>query len=143
MKIVNVNIIRLCFIICSFVYFGCSSGEYDVDEHTVTYNEKTIKADTIRTIVDDKTNQDEIVDDKLTKYSYIVQIGAFVVQSNCEKFYEQAKQLLGPQVYFEFQNSLFKVRLGYFTNRAEAILLLDKVLSMGYSDAFIVTKKIN
>lgn len=132
-------IIRICFITGSFIFFSCGSGEYDIDKYTVTYNEKTIKADTIKTIVSD----DVVVDEKVDKYSYIVQIGAFVIQSNCEKFYAQAKQLVGPEVYFEFHNNLFKIRVGYFTNRADAILLLDKVLGLGYSDAFIVTKKIN
>jgi cell division septation protein DedD len=145
MKTLVSNILGVSCIILGILIIGCSSGEYDLDEYQVTYNEKTIKADTIRTIVADTVTNDRnnIIEEKKDKYSYVVQIGAFVMKTNLDRFFEQAKQLVGPEVYYEFTNSLYKIRIGYFTNRADAMLLLEKVLNLGYSDAFIVTKKMN
>jgi hypothetical protein len=65
------------------------------------------------------------------------------MKSNLDRFFETAKQQVGPEVYYEFTNNLYKIRVGYFTNRADAMSLLEKVLNLGYLDAFIVTKKIN
>ena len=142
------NIIKLLFLLACFMLIGCSSGEYDIEEYEVNYTEKTVKADTTRKIVydedkikDDKIKDDKIKDDKKDTYTYIIQVGAFVVQSNFEKFYEKAKHDLGPDVYYEQQSNLFKIRMGKFSVRAEAILLLDKVKASGYIDAFIVTRK--
>ena len=139
------NIISVLFVVLGLHFAGCSSSEYDIDEYQVSYTEKTVKADTIIKYVENKDTviNDKIFDDKKDKYSYIVQIGAFVMKSNLDRFFEQAKQQVGPEVYYEFNNNLYKIRVGYFTNRAEAMLQLEKVLSMGYSDAFIVTKKTN
>ena len=145
MKINIFNIICVICVVLGLHFIGCSSSEYDIDEYQVSYTEKTIKADTLVKYVESKDSitNDRIIDDKKEKYSYIVQIGAFVMKSNLDRFFELAKQQVGPEVYYEFNNNLYKIRVGYFTNRAEAMLLLEKVLGLGYSDAFIVTKKIN
>jgi cell division septation protein DedD len=141
------NISAILYTVCGLLIAGCSSGEYDVEEYEVNYTEKTITADTIKkptdeiVVKDDKEFQDQIKDVKKDTYTFVVQIGAFSVKSNFEKFYERAKQSVGQEVYFELQNDLYKIRVGYFTIRSEAIMLLDKVVSMGYTDAFIVSKK--
>jgi hypothetical protein len=47
--------------------------------------------------------------------------------------------ILGDEVYYESKNNLYKIRMGKYNNKAEALVLLDKVRSFGYSDAFIIT----
>ena len=136
MKFHLINIIKISVLLSVFLIVGCSSGEYDIEEYEVNTIEKTLKYDTIKKIVEDK-----IKDDKKDSYTYIVQIGAFYIKSNFERFYERARQIVGQEIYFEVQNNLYKIRLGSFTVRAEAILQLDKVKALGYSDAFIITRK--
>lgn len=129
-------------------FFACSSGEYEVSEYQVQYTEKTVKSDTIKKITlkddkikDDKSNKDNIKDNTKDTYTYIVQIGAFSMQSNFDKFIERAKQVLGEEVYSEQSGNLYKVRIGKYGNRADAIKFVEVVRSKGYSDAFVVTKK--
>ncbi|HJY64328.1 MAG TPA: SPOR domain-containing protein [Ignavibacteria bacterium] len=144
MKFHLINIIKISVLLSVFLIVGCSSGEYDIEEYEVNTIEKTLKYDTIKKIVEDKIKDDKtdkIKDDKKDSYTYIVQIGAFYIKSNFERFYERARQIVGQEIYFEVQNNLYKIRLGSFTVRAEAILQLDKVKALGYSDAFIITRK--
>ncbi|MBZ0202538.1 MAG: SPOR domain-containing protein [Ignavibacteria bacterium] len=121
---------------------GCSSGEYDVDEYKVDYTEKTVKADTIRkvTLKDDKIKEDKT---DLTKdsYIYIVQIGAFSIPSNFDRFLARAKQTLGDGVYYDQTGGLYKIRIGSYTNRAEAIKYMEFAKTKGYHDAFVITRK--
>lgn len=148
MKMQIFNIIKLLLVFTGLGLIGCSSGEYDIEEYEVNYTEKTVKADTVKKIVydddkikDDKIKDDKIKDDKKDTYTYVIQVGAFIVKSNFDKFYEKAVQDLGPDIYYEQQNGLYKIRIGKFGGRAEAILMLDKVKALGYIDAFIVTRK--
>jgi len=147
MKFHTLNIIKTIFFLCGLFFIGCSSGEYEVEEYEVNTIEKTLKADTIKTIVqddqikDDKIKDDQIKDDKKDSYTYIVQVGAFLVKSYFDNFFERAKQVIGPEVYFEFINGLYKARIGSFNIRAEAILMIDRVKALGYTDAFIITRK--
>ena len=144
-----VKIFSVIFLAFPAIYFtACSSGEYDIEEYQVDYTEKTVKTDTIKKVVLkddsiklDKNNKDNIKDNTKETYTYIVQIGAFSMQSNFDRFIERAKQVLGTEVYSEQSGNLFKVRIGRYGNRAEAIKFVEFVRSKGYTDAFVVTKK--
>ncbi len=125
-------------------YYGCSSGEYELEEHQIDYVEKTLKIDTVKKVaVDTSGNQNNHKKDNTSKdsYSYIVQIGAFFVKTNFDNFFAQAKQALGDEVFYEFTNSLYKIRIGKYSDKAEAIRQLDYVKGKGFDDAFIVTIK--
>lgn len=123
---------------------GCSSGDYDIEKYEVNYTEKTVKVDTLKKITLDNTN-DRIKEDKKENikeiYTYAIQIGAFSQKNNFDNFYTQAKMSLGEDVYYEQTNTLYKVRVGNFPNRAEAIKFIELIRSKGYNDAFIVTKR--
>jgi cell division protein FtsN len=128
--------------VCCLYLVGCSSGPYDLDETTINYEEKTITADTIKTVVEKIDENKEIKEDLIIQkesFHFIVQIGAFAVLSNFESFFQRAKMILGDEVYYESKNNLYKIRMGKYNNKAEALVLLDKVRSFGYSDAFIIT----
>lgn len=140
-----VKILSVIFLVLPAVYFtACSSGEYDIEEYQVDYTEKTIKADTLKKIVikDDSIKQDKNNKDNTKEsYSYIVQIGAFSMQSNFDRFFQRARQTLGNDVYYDQSGNLYKIRIGKYTNRAEAIKFAEFVKTKGYFDAFVVTKK--
>lgn len=142
------KILILTFAVSAVMYFSaCSSGEYETETYTVDYTEKTVKIDTIKKITlndesikQDKNNKDNIKDTK-ESYYYTVQIGAFAMHDNSDRFIEKAKIILGGEVYSEESGNLHKVRVGRFNTRAEAIKYSEMVRSKGYSDAFVVTKK--
>jgi hypothetical protein len=125
---------------CLVSLIGCSSGPYELDEETVTYEEKEITADTIKTITETKEIKEEIPE-KTETFSFKIQIGAFAVPSNFENFFQRAKSLLGEGVYYEYVRGLYKIRIGKYGNKSEALKLLEKALALGYYDAFIVTER--
>jgi hypothetical protein len=131
----------------SFYYTGCSSGEYEIAEYKVQYDEKTIVIDTIGIITDikeDITKREELKLDVKVKetFTFTVQIGAFINKDNFDRFLAVAKQKVGAEVYFEMQNGIYKIRVGNFTNRAEAMKYWEQARRLGYFDAFVITKKI-
>lgn len=125
-------------IFLGLLWFGCSSGEYQLEQHQTDYVEKTLKVDTVKKV--------EVIDTttKVTNkdsYSYIVQIGAFVIKSNFDRFFEGAKASMGETVFYEFSNNLYKIRIGNYSNKAEALKQLEFAKQHGYNDSFIVTVK--
>lgn len=129
-----------------FYYFGCTSGEYEIEEHKIDYVEKTLKFDTVYKVVQIDTSGKNPYKDTTTikpnfTYTYIVQIGAFLVKSNCERFMERARQVLGEDVFFEETSLMCKVRVGKYSDKATALNILNVCKSKGYDDAFIVTVK--
>lgn len=143
LKIVKIQFFIFA-VLTAMSFVGCGSGEYDVDQYQLNYTEKTVKVDTLKKITINEN--DQIKEDKKETvqkdvYTYVVQIGAFVNQPNFERFYEQAKQVLGDGVFYEQSNNLYKVRIGNYGNRADAIKYLEIVKSKGYLDAFIYNKK--
>ena len=101
---------------------------------------KVVQLDTTgRNIIKDNS---EIKDNSSKdSYSYIVQIGAFFVKSNFERFFEHSRQALGEEVFYEQANSLYKIRIGKYSDKATALKMLDRVKSQGFDDAFVVTVK--
>jgi|SRR5688572_27855177 cell division protein FtsN len=140
LKIIKINLYFL-FIPLTLIYIGCSSGEYDIEKYEISYTEKTVKIDTLKKItIDDKGIKEDKKDNIKDSYSYSIQIGAFGMQDNFEKFYEQARMSLGEDVYSEQSNNLYKVRVGNFPSRADAMKRIDFIKSKGYNDAFVITK---
>jgi sporulation related protein len=116
---------------------SCSSGEYELEQYKVDYVEKTIKRDTLG-----KSDTSRITEQfRPGKYVYVVQIGAFTEKSNFERFFAKATEILGNDVYNVFIDNLYKIRIGKFIDNRTALNLLEKVKSLGYNDAFIITTK--
>lgn len=139
MKFKDINF--LVFLIFSAYFVGCSSGEYDLEQIHVEYVEKTLKYDTIQTVVRDtvEKKEDVIRNNKNESFTFIVQIGAYRIQENYERFFEKAKGNLGSEVYSVLINDINRIRIGSYNNKADALKMLDYVKSLGYSDAFILT----
>ncbi len=142
MKLKEIYVIGL---LISLYFFGCSSGEYELEEKTVNYTEKQLVYDTI------KTSDNEIIKDTIKKdttkqvitrndnFTFIVQIGAFFEKNNFDRFFAASRTTLGNDVYFVQINDLYKIRIGSYKNKAEALKMLEYVISLGYFDAFVIT----
>ena len=131
--------IRVAIFLLPLVFFlySCNSGEYDIEQYKVDYVEKTVKKDTLG-----KIDTSKITDQfKPGKYAYVVQIGAFTEKSNYERFFAKAKEILGNDIYSVYLDNLYKIRIGKFTDNRTALNLLEKVKSLGYYDAFVITTK--
>lgn len=138
----------LAQLIVCILCIGCSSGEYELRKVKVEYIEKQLVYDTIQTISYDTIK--ETIKDTIVEYQnnqvdesfyFIVQIGAFIDKQNFDIFYEDSRSKLGDAVYYEITNSLYKIRIGNYNNKADALKMLNTVISLGYSDAFIITVK--
>ena len=142
MKFQYINLI--VFLLFGGLIAGCNSGEYELEQTQVEYIEKTVKYDTIKTLVRDTIlNNKDLLNEERNKsketFTFIVQIGAFREQDNFQRFYDGSKQKLGEEVYYVFINNLYKIRIGSYKNKADALQMLDKVKGLGYFDAFIIT----
>jgi hypothetical protein len=143
MSIKKIDIIFYLFLIIGIT--GCGSGEYDINETTVEYTEKTLKYDTLIILSSDTslhtTQKEEQLQIKTEICSFTVQIGAFANESNFQRFYENAKRVIGNNVYYRIINSIYRIRIGEFNSKSEALKLLEKVKALGYFDAFVLTTK--
>lgn len=76
----------------------------------------------------------------IQKY-YKVQVGAFGVKANCQRFIEKLK-LAGFSTYMPpiGSDSLYRVQVGAFINKNNAYALRDKLIQAGFSGAFVVYK---
>jgi len=139
MKIKDIKL--LVFLLLGIYLIACNSGEYDLEQIQVEYVQKTLKYDTIQTSIVDTVVKKQDIDNKLPKenFTFLVQVGAFREPDNFQRFYENAKIKLGDQVYYIILNELYKIRIGNFNNKSDALKLLDDVKSKGYYDAFIIT----
>ncbi len=133
-------------VLCGIILIGCGSVPYELDESKIKKEEKTVITDTLKTVTENREENKEIkeikeekVSEKIESFTFIVQIGAFAVPGNFERFFANAKSVMGSEVYYEMIGSLYKIRIGKFSNKAEALQLLDNVKSKGYYDAFIIT----
>jgi hypothetical protein len=139
MKIKDIKL--LVFLFLSTYLIACNSGEYDLEQIQVEYVQKTLKYDTLQTSIVDTVVKKQDIDNKLPKenFTFLVQVGAFREPDNFQRFYENAKIKLGDEVYYLILNELYKIRIGNFKNKSDALKLLDDVKSKGYYDAFIIT----
>lgn len=127
---------------CFLSIWGCSSGEYDLNEYTINSVEKKVVVDTIKKVTDtSRVNNNNNNEYAKENYEFVVQIGAFFNKANFDAFYSKAKEVIGNDVYFVSTNSLYKIRTGNFNNKADAIRRLDQVKALGYNDAFVITAK--
>ncbi len=133
------------FLISSAIFIsvnGCSSGEFEIEEHQVSYLEKQIKIDTVWKVIESVDNnkiiKEKNKEGKKDSFTFMVQLGAFKIQSNFETFLASAQTKLGDEVYTDKSGEVNKIRIGKYNNKAEALATLDNVRSQGYNDSFIV-----
>ncbi len=75
------------------------------------------------------------------QYMYKVQVFAFKSRLNAESEAKKIRQRMpGQEVYVEFQDNLYKVRLGIYSKWEHAKGIKDALYNLGYTDSFIVTE---
>jgi cell division protein FtsN len=128
-----------------FIFAGCNSAIYEIVEveepveikeemkQPVADIKEDITANKVETDVP-KYNQDQVV-----SQTYVVQIGAFKSETSAEKLTRSASEIIaGQSVYYKDVEGLFKVRVGSFNNKQDAVDFLAKVRALNYSDSFVV-----
>ncbi len=75
------------------------------------------------------------------QYLYKVQVFAFKSRLNAENQAKNIRQRMpDQQVYVEFQDNLYKVRLGTYSKWEHAKGIKDALYNLGYTDSFIITE---
>lgn len=69
---------------------------------------------------------------------YRIQIGAFKNKTAAEQEANRARSILDKEVYIDYIIPYYKLRLGNFLSRSDAVSQLNQVLNKGFKGAFIV-----
>jgi hypothetical protein len=125
-------------VLLSSIFYSCGSGGYDL--------EQVEGKDTLAT----KSGAQPVTPPETVSVPaptilpemgpFTIQIGAFQDESNALNQVEQAKNLLGTDVYYRLENGLFKVRVGEFADLRGALLAIGSIKDSGFPDAFIIRK---
>lgn len=136
--------IPLSFVFLLFLYMGCNSSIYEIVEveEPVEIKEeiKPPVADTQEEIKEEpKLPDNKFPDREVVSKNYVVQIGAFSEEINADKYTKKAKMTYpGEEIYYKDIDGLFKVRLGNFDSKTDAIRMMEKLKSTGFTDSFVV-----
>lgn len=107
--------------------WGVSGGQF-----LMPFNYPSVE---IWSMIYDTTNV--VIPPKVTTY-YKVQVGAFSVRDNAEKLSTEINKSR-IATCLAIVNNLFKVQCGCFVSKDNATNMLNKLISLGYKDAFITT----
>lgn len=74
---------------------------------------------------------------------YFVQVGAFADYDKAKQMADNMKRFGNVSIYEAYlsKNGVYRVRLGAYQSKAEAMKILDRVLDYGHSDVTIVEKE--
>ncbi len=143
------RISSFALLILAFIAFtGCNSTIYEIIEveEPVEIKEEVkapvsdIKEDTEPTSITSTTpTENKFSEKQVVSRSYVIQIGAFNDEVNAEKFTNSAKNKLASQdIVLKNIDGLYKIRLGGFNSKEEAIDYLNTAIDAGFSDSFVV-----
>jgi len=126
--------------------WGCESTLYVIEEvEEVVPDEIKSPSDSAITanidtseIKEDLKSDNKYKDKDVVSREYAIQIGAFSNESNAINFYNKAKIMIREDVYYKYVQGLYKVRLGNFTTKADALSMLEKIIANGFADSFVV-----
>jgi cell division protein FtsN len=149
MKQIMVKILANILLLFLLVLFSaCNNTLYEIEEvEEVVDIKEEVKSPTANTDLkeevkpppEDRTDEPKSGDKEIVSKTYIIQIGAFNVEENAAKFTTNAKSRLSDSnIYYKNINGLYKVRLGNFVSKQEAISFLEKIQGSGFNDSFVV-----
>lgn len=96
-----------------------------------------VKMETEKTTVSEPTYEST----STPQYQYKVQVFAFKSRLNAESEAKKLRQRMpDQQIYVEFQDNLYKVRLGIYSKWEHAKGIKDALYNLGYTDSFIITE---
>jgi cell division septation protein DedD len=128
----------------SFLYFSCNSTSYDLEEVEEAPDTTHIAKNSEIKQEIEKPKQ-EIMEEpsnlhKSENIKFTIQLGAFQFETNAIAVINKAKNIFNLDVSYKFIDGLYKVRLGEFDSRADALTLLNNIHNSGYQDSFILKK---
>ena len=141
----NIKYFILSVFLISFIFFtACNSAIYEIVEveEPVEIKEelKPPQADIKEDIKEDtKPPENKFNEKQVISRSYVIQIGAFNDELNAEKYLKKAKNMLPNQdIVYKNIEGLYKIRLGKYITKEDAIPVLEKIRGLGFNDSFIV-----
>jgi cell division protein FtsN len=120
--------------------YSCNSSSYEIEEDSNTEAPKTETRTEIKQDVEQpkaEIKQEINKEAKGPGKSYIIQIGAFRDESNAKVFSEKARKLLNLDISYIQIDGLYKVRVGPFNLKSDAISIVSKLNAAGFDDFFI------
>ena len=123
--------LRILLMPLSIFIWCCNSTVYDIEEieEVVIIPEKSepslsedIKEDLRQ---DTKLKENKFNDKQVIAKVYAIQIGAFINESNADKFLTSAKQLISEEIYLKNIDGFYKLRVGNFNSKHDASKLLE------------------
>ncbi len=128
--------------ISAFFFAACNSSIYEIVEveEPVEIKEEPKQQNPVSEIKEDtKPSENKFSEKSVVSRTYVIQIGAFNDETNAEKYSNTAKsRLSGSDITVKNIDGLYKIRLGNFNNKDEAINFLQKAKDAGYGDSFVV-----
>lgn len=128
------------------MYFSaCSSSNYETEDVDIPqdtsgitrYNEIKQEVEKPKPEIKEETIKEETTQvSKPPDVKYTVQIGAYEQQSNAQDMLDKAKAYFS-NAYFDVKGNIYHVRVGKLSSTDDVLVLLSKVQSAGFSDAFI------
>ncbi len=138
MKIRIALIINLLSVLV--IGYSCNSAGYEIEDDNNTEAPKTETRTEIKQDVEQpKTEIKQEINKEVKTYSksYVIQIGAFRVESNAISFSEKARKLLNLEISYIQIDGLYKVIVGPFNSISDTRSISGKLKESGYEDFFI------
>lgn len=132
--------------VSALFFAACNSAIYEIVEveEPVEIKEEPKQQNPVSDIKEDTKTSEKPSENKFSEKSvvsrtFVIQIGAFNDEGNAEKYSNTAKsRLTGSDITVKNIDGLYKIRLGNFNNKDEAINFLQKAKDAGYGDSFVV-----
>src|SRR5665647_172659 len=74
-------------------------------------------------------------------YSAVIQVGAFIGQENADDAERKLRKITDLPIAVIYEGDYYKVRISGFPGRVQAIAFLPKLISKGFSEAYVVRVK--
>lgn len=128
--------------VSALFFAACNSAIYEIVEveEPVEIKEEPKQQNPVSEIKEDtKPSENKFSEKSVVSRTYVIQIGAFNDEGNAEKYSRTAQnKLSGSEITVKNIDGLYKIRLGNFNNKDEAINFLQKAKDAGYGDSFVV-----
>lgn len=147
MKVIRSLILIVFSMIC---FSGCESTLYVIEEveevvpddikspPDSTIAAKTDSSEIKEDLKSERIKEEKAADKDVVSREYAIQLGAFSNEQNAINFLSKAKGKISEDVYYKEVQGLFKVRIGKLGSKSEALSMLEKVISYGFTDSFLV-----
>lgn len=128
--IIKYTISLLVTLIFAAFFFSCAGDEYGNGEQDIVLLKDTviIKVDSV---VKEKRNLTRL------NLNLVIQLGAFKMRNNAEKFASTAHDKLNAKIDIRQNDNVYVVTVGSFTEGSKAEDFLVFVKARGYDSAFI------